>query len=207
MAEGEYGREFWEAAWRRVLRERPEVVATRPPTAHLVSELEGLPPGRALDAGCGHGTDALWLAARGWEVRALDFSPVALAHARSVAETMGPEIAERVAWAETDLRAWAPAPATFDLVTCVHVHVAGIVRDFVLRLGAGVRAGGTLLLVGHPPRDPRTGEPTAAAGQNQVTVEAAVEALATGWRLEVAEYRPRPSGSGMDAVVRARRDG
>jgi cyclopropane fatty-acyl-phospholipid synthase-like methyltransferase len=40
------------------------------------------PPGRALDLGCGTGTNAVELARRGWEVTAIDFSHRAVAAAR-----------------------------------------------------------------------------------------------------------------------------
>ena len=48
------------------------------PNATLVSEAEGLTPGRALDVGAGEGADAIWLAERGWDVVAVDISSVAL---------------------------------------------------------------------------------------------------------------------------------
>jgi hypothetical protein len=72
-------------------------------------------------------------------------------------------------------------------------------------LGAGVARGGSLFLVGHLPVDPATGEPTPAAGQVQVSVSDAVEALdPREWRVVVAEERPRTvAGTGVDAVVRA----
>src|SRR5690348_6166327 len=59
---------------------------------HLIAEVENLRPWLAIDAGCGHGSDTLWLATRGWQVTAVDFSATALAHAQSVAETMGTDI-------------------------------------------------------------------------------------------------------------------
>lgn len=72
----------------------------------------------------------------------------------------------------------------------------------VTRLAAGVAPGGTLFLVGHLPVDPATGEPSPAAGQVQVTVEAAVEALdANEWSIVVAEDRTRAAGGGADAVI------
>ncbi|MGH3677151.1 MAG: hypothetical protein ACRDU5_15705 [Mycobacterium sp.] len=46
-------------------------------------------------------------------------------------------------------------------------------EETVSRLATGVAPGGTLLLVGHLPIDPVTGAETPAAGQVQVTVEAA----------------------------------
>ena len=35
-------------------------------------------PGKALDIGCGAGTDSLYLAGEGWDVTSLDFMPAAL---------------------------------------------------------------------------------------------------------------------------------
>jgi hypothetical protein len=77
----------------------------------------------------------------------------------------------------------------------------------VRRMGAGVAPGGTLLLVGHRPFDPQTGAATPAAGQVQVSLEIAIPALDHHrWEVDVAEDRPRAAaGSGVDAVVRARR--
>jgi len=73
----------------------------------------------------------------------------------------------------------------------------------VTRLGTAVAPGGTLFLVGHLPVDPATGEPTPAAGQVQVTVEDAVEALdSREWNIVLAEERTRAGDTGVDAVVR-----
>lgn len=202
-----YDRAYWEHLWGKTLREHPEKVAQRPPNAHLLAEVGGLRPGRALDAGCGHGAESLWLAAHGWDVTAVDFSASALAHARSTAETMGPDIAERITWIEGDLGVWTPPSHHFDLVVCLYVHVAGSVEEMVRRMASGVAPGGTLFLVGHRPIDPATGNPTAAASQVQVSVEDAIAALdPSGWELVVAEERPRAvAGTGVDAVILARR--
>ena len=74
----EYDRDSWEQRWSQALRAHGDRVAQRPPNAHLTAEIGGLRPGRALDAGCGHGPDTLWLAARGWQVTAVDFAATAL---------------------------------------------------------------------------------------------------------------------------------
>ena len=202
-----YDQSFWEQLWSQTLREHPDKVAKRPPNAHLVSEVVDLHPKRALDAGCGHGADTLWLAAHGWHVTAVDFSASALAHGRSVAETVGTDVSERIAWVEADLATWTPEPRHFDLVVCLYVHVAGSVHETVRRMANGVAVGGTLFMVGHRPIDPTTGAATAAAGQVQVSVESAVVALdPLHWQVVVAEDRPRPVvGTGVDAVIRARR--
>lgn len=202
-----FDRDFWERRWSRALRESAHVVAERPPNAYLLTEVADLRPGRALDAGAGHGAESLWLAARGWRVTAVDFSAVALDHARSTAESLGAEVAERIEWIEGDLATWTPPPDRYDLVTCLYVHVAGSVPEMVRRLAAGVTIGGTIFLVGHRPVDPATGAPTPAAGQVQVSVDTALAALdPRRWEIVVAADRRREtSGTGVDAVVRARR--
>jgi SAM-dependent methyltransferase len=207
MTEPTFDQSFWEQLWLKTLREHPDKVAQRPPNPHLVAEVSNLRPGRALDAGCGHGADALWLAAQGWQVTAVDFSASALAQGRCVAEAAGAEVSERIDWIECDLATWAVPPDRFDLVVCLYVHVAGSVDAMVKKMAKGVSVGGMLFMVGHRPTDPGTGVATAAAGQVQVSVESAVGALdPQRWELIVAEERPRPvAGSGVDAVIRARR--
>jgi SAM-dependent methyltransferase len=59
------------------------------PNQALVTEVSELPPGRALDVGCGEGADAVWLARRGWDVTGLDVSGVALDRARLHARDAG----------------------------------------------------------------------------------------------------------------------
>lgn len=205
MSNESFDRDAWEQRWARVLREQPDTVASRPPNGHLVAEFGDSAPGRALDAGCGHGAEAIWLAASGWEVTAVDFSVAALDHARSTSGALGPQVAERIEWVEADLGHWVPPQRRYDLVSCLYLHVAGSVGELVARLGSGVAPGGTLFIVGHQPVDPTTGAPTPAAGQVQVSVEDAVEVLdRRTWRLVVAEERPRSTpGTGVDAVVRA----
>lgn len=202
MTDPAYDQAFWEALWTRTLATHAEHLAHRPPASIVLETAASLPPGRALDAGCGHGAEALWLASRGWQVLGVDFSASALAHARAMADGAGLD----VAWQVADLGTWAPPPAAFALVTSLYVHCAEGAFARVERLAAAVAPGGTLLLVGHQPVDPATGAPTRAAGQVQVSVEAARAALdAARWRLVVAEERPRAGGGGVDAVIVARR--
>jgi SAM-dependent methyltransferase len=62
------------------------------PAAELVALLDGpdgLTPGRALDIGCGTGTDSVYLATCGWEVTGVDLVPRALAAARRRAAAAG----------------------------------------------------------------------------------------------------------------------
>ena len=191
-----FDRDSWERRWTQVLRDHPDKVAARQPSADLLAETAHLRPGLALDAGCGHGAEALWLAARGWLVTAVDFSPTALEHARGTARSLGTDIADRIEWKEGDLGSWKPQPARYDLVICLYVHVAGSVEEMIGRLAAGVARGGTLLLVGHQPVDPATGAPTPAAGQVQVSVDAAIDAL------DPREWRRCRHTCGLDRLER-----
>ncbi|MCM1972047.1 MULTISPECIES: class I SAM-dependent methyltransferase [unclassified Streptomyces] len=76
-------------------RERPVPFFAAKPDENLVSCLDrGLVPagGRALDLGCGPGRNALHLAARGFEVDAVDLSPTALAWAGERARAAGARV-------------------------------------------------------------------------------------------------------------------
>jgi 2-polyprenyl-3-methyl-5-hydroxy-6-metoxy-1,4-benzoquinol methylase len=52
------------------------------PSSFFVAEAESLPPGRALDLGCGTGRDAVYLAQRGWTVTGVDAVEQAIDAAR-----------------------------------------------------------------------------------------------------------------------------
>jgi 2-polyprenyl-3-methyl-5-hydroxy-6-metoxy-1,4-benzoquinol methylase len=207
MTKPRFDQDYWEQLWSKTLNEQRDKVASRPASSHLVAEVQNLPPGRALDAGCGHGADTLWLAAHGWRVTAIDFSNAALAHGRTMADAAGAEIAARIDWVHADVASHSVEPEGYDLVACLYVHIAGSVEDMVQRMASAVSPGGTLLMVGHRPIDPSTGIATAASNQQQVSVESAVAALdSSRWEFVVAEERPRShAGTGVDAVIRARR--
>ena len=91
MTDETFDRSSWERRWTQVLRESPEKLASRPPNPYLLAEIADVQPGFALDAGCGHGSEAIWLAASGWQVTAVDFSATALEYGRSTADAAGAE--------------------------------------------------------------------------------------------------------------------
>lgn len=55
----------------------------------LFSFLEGRSPGRAIDLGCGTGTNTITLASYGWQVTGVDFIPAAIRQARQKARRAG----------------------------------------------------------------------------------------------------------------------
>ena len=126
------------------------------PNPQLVDQVSDLSPGTALDAGCGEGADAIWLAQRGWRVTAVDFSRVALERGAARALHVGAEVAERITWTHADLATWVPPVETFDLVSAHFMHFPREQREpLYRRLAASVAPAGTLLIVAHHPSRPR----------------------------------------------------
>jgi SAM-dependent methyltransferase len=127
------------------------------PNPQLVSEVSDLSPGTALDAGCGEGADAIWLAEHGWRVTAVDFSRVALERGSARALQVGAEVAERITWIHADLTTWIPASQSFGLVSAHFMHFPREQREpLYRRLAASVAPAGTLLIVAHHPSDLQT---------------------------------------------------
>jgi SAM-dependent methyltransferase len=69
-------------------------------------------PGRALDLGCGHGRNAIFLARRGFSVEGVDYSQEAL----DWAEDRVSEAGVAVALTKRNVFEWQPEPASYDLV-------------------------------------------------------------------------------------------
>jgi trans-aconitate methyltransferase len=178
---------------------RGHAAAHDSPSPQLVAEVADLAAGTALDAGCGRGADALWLAARGWRVTAVDVSPTAVREASAAAA------ASRISWVVADLTTWEP-PERYELVVSQYVHPAMPFGEFVGRLARAVAPGGTLLVVGHDHGD----EHSAANAPAEASIGAGLVtgALSAGlWTVDVAEPRTRHVGrvTIRDVVLKARR--
>ena len=100
-------RERWDAKY--AAKPVPEQLS---PDAWLIEQVANLPLGRALELACGLGHNAIRLAQRGWEVDAVDVSPVGLRLASELAEKHG----ARVRWIAADLDEFTPAGGAYDLV-------------------------------------------------------------------------------------------
>ncbi|MEU6210938.1 class I SAM-dependent methyltransferase [Streptomyces sp. NPDC047023] len=73
------GKDFWDRFYAD--RSSPVPFFVSKPDENLAAYFDQglIAPGRALDLGCGHGRNALYLASHGFEVDAVDLSPVAVA--------------------------------------------------------------------------------------------------------------------------------
>jgi SAM-dependent methyltransferase len=179
------------------------------PSAQLVAEVVGLPPGTVLEAGCGTGADAVWLAGQGWDVTAVDVSPTAVAHARTLAEQHEPDLTGRISWLVADLTVWQP-PRQYDLVVSLYVHPDLAFGEFVARLGEAVAPGGILLIVGHDHADSHSA--ANAPQPASIATDSVTQVLDPHqWDVAVAETRTRQVTRGSteltvaDLVVKVHR--
>lgn len=110
-----------------------------------------LPPGEALDVACGKGRNAIFLAARGFHVTAIDISPVGLAEGRRQAENDG----LLIDWQQADLQTAELSPARYDLI----VNINYLQRSLFGPVRSAVKIGGHVICetylidqqtIGHP---------------------------------------------------------
>ncbi len=107
--------------------------------------LHGVAPGRAIDLGAGEGRNAVWLAQRGWEVTAVDFSDVGLEKARRLAS----EHDVHVDFVCADATTYAP-DSDVDLVVLSYLQLDAEGRRAVLEHAASWLApGGTVFVIAH----------------------------------------------------------
>lgn len=104
--------------------------------AMLAAWTELLPSaGLALEIACGRGQAALWLAARGMQVHAVDVSPVAIGQARTMLAQSG--YAEQVRFEVFDLDQGLPAGPLCALLLCHNFRDARLDQPMLQRLAPG----------------------------------------------------------------------
>ncbi len=174
----------------------------------LAAELIGpLPPGRAVDVAAGEGRMALWLASRGWQVEAVDFSAVGLERGQQNA----PADVD-ITWQVADVRTHPLERGSVDLALVLYLHLPhDEIVDVLHRAAASVRPGGHLLVLGHDrenltrgvggPQDPEILHDTAVLGSDAVLGDP------EAWRIERLEQvdRPTPNGIAVDTLLWAER--
>lgn len=129
------------------LRRPPWDTGITPP--ELMALIAARPPGRALDLGCGTGTNAITLARSGWQATGVDFIPKAASAARRKAKTAGVSVDFYTADV-TRLPAEILREA-YDLVLdigCFHSLDAPGKERYLEQLPRLLNTGGTYLLYG-----------------------------------------------------------
>lgn len=195
-----FDKDYWDQIWHG---DRAMSMGTSPANPHLIQQVGDLTPGRALDAGCGAGAEAIWLARHGWQVTGAEIAAAALETAAERARASG--VAERVQWVQADLSGWEPE-STYDLVTTHYAHPAMPQLEFYDRISFWVAPGGTLLIVGHLHHGHGHDHGTPAeASVRAADITARLDAEV--WEIDTAEesHRSMNGTSIHDVVVRARR--
>ena len=189
-------REFWDA------RYAAGSVWSDTPNAWVAGMTSDLDPGLAVDLGAGEGRNALWLAERGWEVTAVDISPVGLATGAAKAAENGLDIE----WVAADATTWV-SPQLVDLVVVAYLQLPADALALAIGNAASYLApGGTLALVSHDRENIVRG---VGGPQDPALLTTVEELLAAASGLEIVECaqvtRETAAGTAIDTVLVARR--
>lgn len=111
------------------------------PNVFVADRLREIEPGVGLDLASGEGRNAIWLAERGWDMTAVDFS--------AVAAERGREHSDSVEFVVADVLTWEP-DRRFDLVLIAYLHLdESEFEPLIRRATMWLVPGGELFMVGH----------------------------------------------------------
>lgn len=125
---------------------------TRISPPELITFLENHEPGRALDIGCGTGTNLITMAQRGWQVTGVDISSRAIHQAQCKAQVAGLQIQ----LIRADVSSFDDIAGTFDLaldIGCFHSLSREEQTRYASNLNRFINPGGTFLLYTWLPED------------------------------------------------------
>ncbi len=143
-------RSRWGFEWRYLRNKTPWDTNITPP--EVMAFIREHPPGRAVDLGCGTGTNAITLALHGWEVTGVDFAPRAIRAARRKARAALVQVDFRVADV-TDLGALS-GPYDYALdIGCLLALKEEDRMKYASGLARLVRPGGWYMLYAWLPRE------------------------------------------------------
>jgi SAM-dependent methyltransferase len=155
------------------------------PPPEVVTLLDTIPPGRALDLGCGYGRAAILMARHGWQIDAIDYVPEAIAGATDRARAAG--VAGQIRFHIASVTDLDFLDGPYDLaldVGCMHALTGaglGAYRDELCRL---LRPSADYLLFVHL-RDEQAGSEIDARGLSKATIDSL---FAEGFNLEQLEH-------------------
>ena len=121
--------------WNKRYGERGE---DSPPPSRLLQELIlTLPPGKALDVAAGTGRNAIFLDRHGFDVDAIDSSPVAIEKGRKLADKAGAS----VNFINADLSDYTIAEESYDLI----INFNFLERSLIPSMKKSLKKGGAIL--------------------------------------------------------------
>ncbi len=172
------------------------------PNGFLESVADRIPPGRVLSLAEGEGRNAVFLAALGYEVTAVDTSSVGLAKVHALAAERG----VAVTTVNADLADFDIEPGAWQGIVSVFCHLPPVVRAALHeRCLRGLAPGGVFVLEGFTPRqlELATGGPKTRDLLMELDV---IRQELPGLRFEIAREIERPVVEGkyhrgMAAVV------
>jgi SAM-dependent methyltransferase len=174
------------------------------PNAFLKSKASLLRPGqKALSIADGEGRNGVFLAEQGLDVLTMDFSPTALAKARTLAKDRGVTMRTE----QADLDTWQWPVEAFDVMAAIFFQFcAPPLRARVFaNIKRALKPGGLLLMEGYTPKQLqyKTGGPSEI--ENLYTRELLEKSFADFSRIEIAEYdseiREGHGHGGMSALI------
>jgi len=133
----------WDNRW-QTPEGRAEWLVPEPDLIHLLPRLQARQSRQALDLGCGVGRHALYLAAQGFDVDAIDGSPSGVGFAEETAKSRGLE----VRWRQGMMTELPYEDGAFDLVVAWNVVYHGapaVVRQTIGEVQRVLRPGGLYL--------------------------------------------------------------
>ena len=190
-----------------------ELVWSAEPNQFVAAECTDLSPGRAVDLAAGEGRNAIWLAGRGWDVTAVDFSQVALDKGRRLADAAAASPTGSLAWVQADATTWAGSG--YDLAVVAYLQLPPDERRAAARRAVeSLTSGGTLLWVAHDstnllegtggPQDPRVlmTADDVVADVEDLGVEVQRAERVARVVPPSGEHRGEPDGTAWDCLVR-----
>lgn len=165
------------------------------PAPELVRVVGARPPGRALDLGCGTGTNVRYLAEHGWRATGVDFVPRAIDQARAKTRALADQVTLLVGDVTQLERLALPGPYDLALdMGCFHsLDDAGRAR-YAAGLRHWLKPGGLLMLYAFQPPAGGGARPQRAGQPAELTREQVVAVLRDGFALTGYEQgQGRPS--------------
>lgn len=178
----------------RYLGDPPWDTGVSPP--ELVNFLNAAEPGRALDLGCGTGTNLLTLAKSGWAVVGVDMAVIPVLRARTKLREAG--FNGRVIRGDvtSDLGLQTPFDFVLD-IGCYHALSPKGRSDYRQKLKTRLKPGGTYLLYAH-----RRTSPGDSHGIVEADFQSFQSFLEQQWREDSQEKRPDGGGGRSSTWVR-----